>query len=46
MTRMMLHSVMHAANVQDRDSGMMVMATLFGLWLDGCARLKIIPDRL
>jgi len=28
----MLHAVVHAADIQDRDGGLMVMATLFGLY--------------
>ncbi len=28
----MLHAVVHSAAVQDRDGGMLVMATLFGLY--------------
>jgi len=28
----MLHALVHAANIQDRDGGAMVMATLFGLF--------------
>ena len=28
----MLHAVVHAADIQDRDGGAMVMATLFGLF--------------
>ena len=27
----MLHAIVHAADIQDRDSGAMLMATLFGL---------------
>ncbi len=28
----MLHAIVHAADLQDRDGGVMVMATLFGLF--------------
>jgi len=28
----MLHAIVHAADIQDRDGGAMVMATLFGLY--------------
>jgi transposase len=28
----MLHALVHAANIQDRDGGALVMATLFGLF--------------
>jgi len=28
----MLHAVVHAADIQDRDGGALVMATLFGLF--------------
>ena len=28
----MLHAIVHAADIQDRDGGVMVMATLFGLY--------------
>jgi transposase len=28
----MLHAIVHAADVQDRDGGVMLMATLFGLY--------------
>ena len=28
----MLHAVVHGADIQDRDGGVMVMATLFGLY--------------
>jgi hypothetical protein len=28
----MLHAIVHAADIQDRDGGLMVMATLFGLY--------------
>jgi transposase len=28
----MLHAVVHAADIQDRDGGVLVMATLFGLY--------------
>jgi len=28
----MLHVIVHAANIQDRDGGAMLMATLFGLY--------------
>jgi transposase len=28
----MLHAIVHAADIQDRDGGMMLMATLFGLY--------------
>ena len=28
----MLHALVHAANIQDRDGGVLVMATLFGLY--------------
>jgi transposase len=28
----MLHAIVHAANIQDRDGGAMLMATLFGLF--------------
>lgn len=28
----MLHAVVHAAGIQDRDGGVLVMATLFGLY--------------
>ena len=31
-TGLMLHAVVHAADIQDRDGGAMVMATLFGLF--------------
>lgn len=27
----MLHAIVHATDIQDRDGGLMVMATLFGL---------------
>lgn len=27
-----MHALIHAANIQDRDGGVMVMATLFGLY--------------
>ena len=27
-----MHAVIHAADVQDRDGGVLVMATLFGLY--------------
>ncbi len=30
MTGLMLHAIVHAADIQDRDGGMMLMATLFG----------------
>jgi transposase len=29
---LMLHAIVHAADIQDRDGGAMVMATLFGLY--------------
>jgi transposase len=32
MTGLMLHAIVHAADIQDRDGGMMLMATLFGLY--------------
>ena len=28
----MLHAVVHSAGIQDRDGGVLVMATLFGLY--------------
>ena len=28
----MLHALVHAADIQDRDGGVLVMATLFGLY--------------
>jgi hypothetical protein len=28
----MLHAVVHGADIQDRDGGALVMATLFGLY--------------
>jgi hypothetical protein len=28
----MLHAIVHAADIQDRDGGAMLMATLFGLF--------------
>ena len=28
----MLHAIVHAANIQDRDGGAMLLATLFGLY--------------
>jgi len=31
-TGLMLHAVVHAADIQDRDGGALVMATLFGLF--------------
>jgi transposase len=31
-TGLMLHAVVHAADIQDPDGGLMVMATLFGLY--------------
>jgi transposase len=31
-TGLMLHAVVHAADIQDRDGGALVMATLFGLY--------------
>src|SRR5271154_5144033 len=31
-TGLMLHAIVHAADIQDRDGGAMVMATLFGLY--------------
>ena len=27
-----MHAIVHAANIQDRDGGVLVMATLFGLY--------------
>jgi len=32
MTGLMLHAIVHVADIQDRDGGMMLMATLFGLY--------------
>jgi hypothetical protein len=32
MTGLMLHAIVHAADIQDRDGGMMLMATPFGLY--------------
>ena len=29
---MLMHAVVHAADIQDRDGGVLVMATLFGLY--------------
>src|ERR1700735_4802921 len=31
-TGLMLHAVVHAADIQDRDGGALVMATLFGMF--------------
>jgi hypothetical protein len=28
----MMHAVVHPADIQDRDGGLLVMATLFGLY--------------
>jgi len=40
---LLLHAIVHAADIQDRDGGLMVMATMFGLhpflkklFADGC----------
>ena len=30
--KLLMHAVIHAADVQDRDGGVLVMATLFGLY--------------
>ncbi len=27
-----MHALLHAANIQDRDGGLLVMASLFGLY--------------
>ncbi len=32
MQGLLLHAIVHAANIQDRDGGAMLMATLFGLY--------------
>ncbi len=32
MTGLMLHAIVHAADIQDRDGGMLLMATLFGMF--------------
>jgi hypothetical protein len=32
MTGLLMHAIVHAAGVQDRDGGAMVMATLFSLY--------------
>ena len=36
-TGLVIHALVHAANIQDRDGGVLVMATLFGLssWTSG-----------
>ena len=34
---LMLHAVVHGAGLQDRDGGVLVMATLFGMRLDAFA---------
>ncbi len=31
-TGLMLHAIVHAADIQDRDGGTLLMATLFGLY--------------
>ena len=32
MQGLLLHAVVHAADIQDRDGGVLVMATLFGMY--------------
>ena len=32
MTGLMLHAIVHAADIQDRDGGLLLMATLFGMF--------------
>jgi hypothetical protein len=29
---LLMHAIVHAADIQDRDGGVLVMATLFGLY--------------
>ena len=44
---LLLHAVVHPANVQDRDGAILVMATLFGMFpfFKSCSPTAAIRDR-